>query len=326
MTTNEQTPQMQMQMITDDEQRDPITGLTPSERDAARRAFTAKKLSRIERLEARAEKQEEESDRAYKAAHGIADMIPLGQPILVGHYSEKRHRRDIDKIQNNMRKSVEASKYAKALRERIAAAEANDAIRSDDPDAIDALLAKIEQAEANHELMVAVNKVIKNKKLDEAAKREQLAEFGYTDAQITRLMTPDYLRRVGFPDYALTNDSANIRRMKKRVEELKARNAMKPVDETIGDVRMWDDVIENRLKLEFPGKPDEDTRKALRHAGFVWSPTNRAWQRMRSASAQWRARKILNALAGIETSPIWTPESRDNEEMTTLEDNIAGNE
>jgi predicted RNA methylase len=46
----------------------------------------------------------------------IADNIPLGQPILVGHHSEKRARRDAARIENGMRKAVgcwEASKYWK---------------------------------------------------------------------------------------------------------------------------------------------------------------------------------------------------------------------
>jgi len=44
----------------------------------------------------------------------IADNIPFGQPILVGHHSERRARRDAEKIENGMRKAVklwETSEY-----------------------------------------------------------------------------------------------------------------------------------------------------------------------------------------------------------------------
>lgn len=45
---------------------------------------------------------------AFKTAHDIGSYIPFGQPILVGHHSEKRHRRDIDRIDRNMRAGTEA--------------------------------------------------------------------------------------------------------------------------------------------------------------------------------------------------------------------------
>jgi hypothetical protein len=37
-------------------------------------------------------------------------MIPMGQPILRGHHSERRHRRDLDRIDSRMRKSIEESR------------------------------------------------------------------------------------------------------------------------------------------------------------------------------------------------------------------------
>jgi hypothetical protein len=50
------------------------------------------------RLEQRAEKKERAAEAKHAAAGRIADNIPLGQPILVGHHSEKRARRDADRI------------------------------------------------------------------------------------------------------------------------------------------------------------------------------------------------------------------------------------
>jgi phospholipid N-methyltransferase len=77
--------------------------------------------SLCERAEERAERFDDYSDkratdatRAADAVASIADNIPLGQPILVGHHSERRARRDAEKIQNGMRKAVrmwETSKY-----------------------------------------------------------------------------------------------------------------------------------------------------------------------------------------------------------------------
>ena len=43
----------------------------------------------------------------------------MGQPILVGHHSEGRHRRDLKRIDNNMRKSVEESEKVDYFQSRV---------------------------------------------------------------------------------------------------------------------------------------------------------------------------------------------------------------
>jgi hypothetical protein len=60
------------------------------------------------------------SQQANAAAKAITDFIPLGQPILVGHHSEKRHRRDIERVQNLTRKSIDESDKAKYWSSRAA--------------------------------------------------------------------------------------------------------------------------------------------------------------------------------------------------------------
>ncbi len=77
--------------------------------------------SLVERAEERAERFEGYSDsRATDAARArdhvasIADGIPFGQPILVGHHSERHARRDAEKIRSGMDRAVkmwETSKY-----------------------------------------------------------------------------------------------------------------------------------------------------------------------------------------------------------------------
>ena len=69
--------------------------------------------SLVERAEDRAdrfggyqERRAAEAERARKAVSEIADNIPLGQPILVGHHSERRARRDAQRIEDGMRKAV----------------------------------------------------------------------------------------------------------------------------------------------------------------------------------------------------------------------------
>ena len=69
---------------------------------------------RAERFETYSDKRANEADRAKKAVSELANNIPFGQPILVGHHSERRARRDAEKIENGMRKAVklwETSEY-----------------------------------------------------------------------------------------------------------------------------------------------------------------------------------------------------------------------
>lgn len=79
--------------------------------------------SLVERAEQRAERFEDYSEsRAADAASAharveqITDGIPLGQPILVGHHSEKHARKHAEKIHNGMQQAVkmwEQSQYWK---------------------------------------------------------------------------------------------------------------------------------------------------------------------------------------------------------------------
>jgi hypothetical protein len=61
-------------------------------------------------------KRASEANSLHESVSELADSIPFGQPILVGHHSEKHARRDAEKIENGMRKVInlfETSEYWK---------------------------------------------------------------------------------------------------------------------------------------------------------------------------------------------------------------------
>ncbi|HEY2516010.1 MAG TPA: DUF3560 domain-containing protein [Polyangiaceae bacterium] len=69
---------------------------------------------RADRFEVYSDKREGEAHAAYEAAGKIAQRFEGGAPILVGHHSERRARKDAERIQNGMARSVrlwETSKY-----------------------------------------------------------------------------------------------------------------------------------------------------------------------------------------------------------------------
>lgn len=77
-------------------------------------SLTERAEVRADRFENYSEKRAADANRAQKAVAAIADGIPFGQPILIGHHSERHARRDAEKIENGMRKAVkmwETSQY-----------------------------------------------------------------------------------------------------------------------------------------------------------------------------------------------------------------------
>ncbi len=77
---------------------------------------------RADRFDGYQEHRREDSNRAQKAAMAISDAIPMGQPILVGHHSEKGHRKALQRMDDNMRKAVNQWKTADYWERRAAAA------------------------------------------------------------------------------------------------------------------------------------------------------------------------------------------------------------
>lgn len=73
---------------------------------------------RAERFEGYSEKREAEGERAQEAVNAIAGNIPFGQPILIGHHSEKRARRDAEKIESGMKRAVKLFETAEYWEER----------------------------------------------------------------------------------------------------------------------------------------------------------------------------------------------------------------
>ena len=69
---------------------------------------------RAERFEAYGDRREADAERAHAAVAEIAGNIPAGQPILVGHHSARRARRDAERIEAGLKRAVslwETSKY-----------------------------------------------------------------------------------------------------------------------------------------------------------------------------------------------------------------------
>lgn len=81
-------------------------------------AYEWKLEARRQRLERAADRAKQEGESRLATADQMAYQMN-GQPILVGHHSEKRHRRQIDKMWNHTRQGFTRLKEAEELARRI---------------------------------------------------------------------------------------------------------------------------------------------------------------------------------------------------------------
>jgi hypothetical protein len=164
-------------------------------------------------------------------------------------------------------------------------------ISSDDPQAVEKLKAKLDRLVEHQELMKAANAAIRMKDTEKGDAK--LAELGYTPDEIKQLRKPDFCGCIGYPSYALTNNNANIKRIRDRIaelEKLKSEPATEGWEFNGGQVVV--NIAENRLQIVFDEKPDADLRAVLKGEGFRWSPSQRAWQRQLTDNAFRAARRI----------------------------------
>jgi Domain of unknown function (DUF3560) len=69
-------------------------------------SLTERQEERAERFEGYKDRRATEAERAEEHASTLANGIPLGQPILVGHHSERRARRDAERIRDGFAKAA----------------------------------------------------------------------------------------------------------------------------------------------------------------------------------------------------------------------------
>ncbi|GGX72465.1 hypothetical protein GCM10007385_46560 [Tateyamaria omphalii] len=281
--------------------------------------YEEKQEARRARLEAAADRADARSNDAYKRADlsEEATGIPFGQPILAGHHSEGRHRAVLKRADNAMRKSVEEGKRAGALRAK-AAAVGTGGISSDDPDAVDKLREKLANLETSQANMKAANKIVRKwaKKgvTPESAGEdfdtyaaELAAVADHFSAQVAReLLKPQWgdAGPIGFAPYQLTNNNAEINRLKKRIAQLEKASTRETKEYDFqGVCRVVENAGENRLQFFFDGKPDENTRAVMKSNGFRWAPSQEAWQRQLTGNALRAGRSALRAL-GVDLSTM----------------------
>ena len=108
---------------------------------------------------------------------------------------------------------------------------------------------------------------------------------------------------VPFPPYLLTNNNANIRRVRQRIEELGHKTEFVGWTFPGGEAKVNE--AENRLQLIFEDKPDADTRQALKSEGIILLRP-----RPMSHGLAMMTRTASGSMNGGITATIWPPWKR----------------
>ncbi len=231
---------------------------------SGRKDFEERKEIKREIYEKRIEKAEQNSKAEYDKHKQISNAIPLGQPILVDHYSAGRHRSDLNKMDNAMRKSIAEDEKADYYRNKLKNIDNNNAISSDDPKAIDKIQEKID--------------VLEKYKTNIKSREHKT--------------------------YELQNVNAEIRRLKKRKKELEELDELnfQDIEFEGGKVILNRDV--NRLQVLFDEKPDENIRNILKNYSFKWARSQGVWQRLYNKNGIRAVKWILKEISQNEFNQV----------------------
>ena len=162
-------------------------------------------------------------------------------------------------------------------------------ISADDPNAVEKLESKLAKLEQAQETMKAVNAYYrKNKTLDGCPH--------LSPEQIEKLkasMSGSYRANPKpFESYQLSNNNAEIHRLKDRIAALTRRKEIGYVGWEFDGGRVEANTTDNRLQIFFDEKPDKEVREELKGNGFRYAPSAEAWQRQLNDNAIYAADRI----------------------------------
>ena len=176
-------------------------------------------------------------------------------------------------------------------------------ISADDPQAVQKLEKKLESLEKSQETMKAVNAYYR--------KHNTLDDCPHLPPEELEKLKADmasswHLEDKPFATWALSNNSAEIRRVKDRIKSLSQQKEIGFVGWEFDGGKVEANTEANRLQIFFEDKPDEATREALKSNGFRWSPKAGAWQRQLTSNAYYAADyvKAIAPLTGEKPTEI----------------------
>ena len=210
------------------------------------------------------------------------------------NFPVNKKRKQVSRLDKNMQEYQEIQELLHKMR-----SVGHGGISSDDPNAVTKLKAKLQKLEEAQETMKKVNAWYRQNKTVIGCPHLSEENAAKLDADMKSRW---HAQDKPFQAFELSNNSQEIRRLKDRIGELEKRQS-EPAPEGWkfdgGEVVINTEI--NRLQVLFDEKPDAETRDALKHSGFRWSPKESAWQRQYTRNAVYAA-KSLKILAPVEAA------------------------
>lgn len=256
-----------------------------------------------------AEKKPEEAERAYRLAEryakkmadyfnresSIGMMCPSVMISGAGNFPVRKKKRQVAAWDRNHQFYTEVQGILGKIENILYGREI---IKSDDERAIEKLEEKLQDMRELQEQMKAANRALRLK--DTEAGDDALREMGYSEEDIKKLREPDYLGRIGYPDYALQNNNANIHRVERRIKDLKAVKEKGSSEQEYRTFKVVENTEAMRYQIIFDGKPEPEIRDLLKGHGFKWAPSQGAWQRQITANGRYALKEVVERLKEME--------------------------
>ena len=197
-------------------------------------------------------------------------------------------------------------------------------ISADDPQAVAKLEAKLAKLEAAQETMKGVNAYFRKHGTLEGCtllKPEQIKELQEGMAQSWHLE-----KNKPFQSFELSNNNAEIRRIRERIEQLKQHEEKSFVGWEFDGGRVEANKTDNRLQIFFDEKPDDAARAELKANGFKWAPSAGAWQRQLNNNAYYAAGYVSCIQPITGEKPIDLQRKAQHQQAASTPDNLLTRE
>ena len=191
-------------------------------------------------------------------------------------------------------------------------------IRQDDPQAIPKLQKKLAGLEKAQETMKAVNAYYrKHGTLDGCP---HLSPENLENLKADMASSWHYEKKP-FQSWELSNNNAEIRRVRQRIESLTRANEVAYVGWEFDGGHVEANREQGRLQVFFDGKPEVDARQQLKEHGFRWAPSVGAWQRLLNDNAYYASDRIacIQPLSGIKPTELQRNSSREQRAQAAQE-------
>ena len=183
-------------------------------------------------------------------------------------------------------------------------------IRQDDPQAIPKLQKKLAGLEKAQETMKAVNAYYR--------KHGTLDGCPHLSPENIENLKADmasgwHYEKKPFQSWELSNNNAEIRRVRQRIESLTRANEVAYVGWEFDGGHVEANRDQGRLQVFFDGKPEADARQQLKEHGFRWAPSVGAWQRLLNDNAYRASDRIacIQPLSDIKPTELQRNSSRE---------------